>query len=186
MAVPILETERLLLRAHSRADFAFCFEIWSNETIVRYITGRASTHEEVWARLLRYAGHWQYQGYGYFLAIEKASNVPVGEVGIAEYHRGSELTNNEPPEAGWAFLQHYHGQGLAHEAMVAVLDWAAGRGISETTCRIDPANTASLRLADKLGYLKYDQIRGDDYDSVLLKKATGRTDPFCGDRAFPP
>lgn len=170
MAVPMLETERLLLRAHTIADFASCFDLWTNETVVRYIGGRASTPEEVWARLLRYAGHWQYLDYGYFLAVDKTSGLPVGEVGIAEYHRGTEPADTAAPEAGWALLTRYHGRGLAQEAMVAVLDWAAGQGILETTCRIDPANVASLRLAEKLGYLKYDQIQGDGYDSVLLRR----------------
>lgn len=173
MPVPVLETKRLLLRAHTPADFPFCFEMWSDETVVQFITGKVSTPQEVWARLLRYAGHWQFLGYGYFLAVEKATGVRVGEIGIAEYHRGPQLSDSEPPEAGWAFLPRYHGLGLAYEAMVTVLDWAADQGITETTCRIDPANAVSLRLAAKLGYLKYDQIRGPEFESVLLKRTHG-------------
>jgi RimJ/RimL family protein N-acetyltransferase len=171
LVVPTLETERLLLRAHTAADFVACLELWSDETVVQYITGRASTPQEVWARLLRYAGHWQFMGYGYFLAIDKVSGVAVGEFGIAEYHRGIDLADNHPPETGWALQTPYRGRGLAYEATMAVLNWAAVRGFQETTCRIDPANTASLLLAEKLGYLRYDQVCWDGFDSVLLKRS---------------
>jgi RimJ/RimL family protein N-acetyltransferase len=55
---PALDTDRLTLRGHGLADFADSLRLWSDPDVTRYIGGRPFTEEEVWSRLLRYAGHW--------------------------------------------------------------------------------------------------------------------------------
>ncbi|CAB3703825.1 hypothetical protein LMG27174_03823 [Paraburkholderia rhynchosiae] len=54
---PILTTNRLALRPHTRDDFLESYTMWSDPEVIRYIGGKPFTREEVWARLLRYAGH---------------------------------------------------------------------------------------------------------------------------------
>ncbi len=56
MTIPVLETERLLLREHRRDDFQPFVEMWADESVVRYITGRPFTEEESWGRFLRHIG----------------------------------------------------------------------------------------------------------------------------------
>ncbi|WP_236021018.1 GNAT family N-acetyltransferase [Devosia sediminis] len=170
MHVPRLETDRLVLRAHCPADFHECLRLWSDENVTKYITGRPSTSEEVWGRILRYAGHWELLGYGYFLVEDKFNQALVGEVGIAHYHRDALTSFGEPPEAGWALLPRYQGLGLAREALTAVLSWAEKKGLRKTTCRIDPRNLASIKLAKRLGYEKYDEVTVGDLQSVLLQR----------------
>lgn len=55
--VPILETERLRLRAHRLDDFAASAAMWADPIVTRYTVGKPQTSEEVWSRLLRYIGH---------------------------------------------------------------------------------------------------------------------------------
>src|ERR1039457_5470037 len=88
--VPIIETERLKLRAHSMEDFRDCAEMWAHPDVVRYIGGRPFSGEEVWARLLRYVGHWQWMEFGFWAMEEKATGSFVGEVGFAEFKREME------------------------------------------------------------------------------------------------
>ena len=85
--VPVLETERLRLRGHRLDDFAASSAMWADEVVTRYIGGRPFTEEEVWARLLRYVGHWALVGYGYWVLEEKATGAFVGEMGFGDFKR---------------------------------------------------------------------------------------------------
>ena len=68
--VPVIETPRLVLRAHALADFdAYC-ALWSDPDVVRFITGTPFSREASWSRVLRHPGHWRHMGFG-FLAIEE-------------------------------------------------------------------------------------------------------------------
>jgi RimJ/RimL family protein N-acetyltransferase len=87
IAIPVVETERLVLRGHRRDDLADCVGMWGDPEVTRHIGGRPSTDEEVWARLLRYLGHWQVMGFGYWIVHERASGRFVGEVGFADSDR---------------------------------------------------------------------------------------------------
>ena len=59
---PRIETARLILRAHGAADLDAVAAMWSDAALVRHITGKPSTREESWARILRYAGLWPTKG----------------------------------------------------------------------------------------------------------------------------
>lgn len=150
--IPELETARLQLRGHRVQDFDDCFAMWSDPAVTKHIGGRPSTREEVWARLLRYLGHWAALGYGYWVARERSTGRFVGELGFADFKRQLEPPL-EVPESGWALAGWAHGQGFATEALQGILAWAdvrfAGR---KTACIIDPGNAASIRVAQKCGY----------------------------------
>lgn len=150
--VPTLETARLRLRGHRPEDFADCFAMWTDPEVVRHITGKPSSKEEVWGRVLRYIGHWAALGFGYWVAHEKSSGRFVGELGFADFHRELQPPM-EVPESGWALASWAHGQGFATEALGAVLAWGdANLGTDRTACMIDPGNRPSIRVAEKCGY----------------------------------
>lgn len=166
---PILITDHLVLRAHTAADFAACCTLWADPDVTRYIGGRPSTPEEVWSRILRYAGHWQLLGYGYFLATDRTTGDIVGEFGLADFHRDIEPSLGATPEAGWAMLPQFQGRGLAREALTAVLDWA-DQSMPRTVCLIDPDNAPSLRLAARLGYTEYARTTYKEHASILFER----------------
>src|SRR5262252_376878 len=85
--IPTLETERLRLRPHTAADFPACTTLWADSSVTRFIGGRALTREEVWARLLRYAGSWQWLGFGYWAVEETSTGRFIGELGLARNER---------------------------------------------------------------------------------------------------
>ena len=168
---PILETPRLILRAHTAADLPACCTLWADPGVTRFIGGRPSTAEEVWRRIIGYAGIWQLKGYGFFLAADRETGAIVGEFGIADFHRDIVPPLGDTPEAGWAMLPRYHGRGLAHEALSAVLDWADDT-IPRTVCMIAPDNAPSLKLAGKLGYAEYAQTTYRDHPIILLARSS--------------
>ena len=99
--VPALDTERLTMRGHTLADFDECLAMWTDPVVMRHLGGRPLTMEEMWARLLRYAGSWSLLGFGYWVVRERATGRFVGEVGLADLRRDIEPRLGGVPEAGW-------------------------------------------------------------------------------------
>ncbi|MFK4811893.1 GNAT family N-acetyltransferase [Devosia sp. ZW T5_3] len=166
---PILTTDRLILRAHTAADFPGCYTLWSDPDVTRFIGGRPSTQEEVWSRILRYIGHWEVLNYGYFLVTERQTGAVVGDFGLADFRRNVVAPFGDTPEAGWVMLPQYHGKGLAQEALTAVLAWA-DRTMPRTVCMIHPDNAPSLKLAAKLGYTEYARGQYGEHTPILLER----------------
>ncbi|MGL4489687.1 MAG: GNAT family N-acetyltransferase [Rhizobiaceae bacterium] len=150
----ILETERLSLRRHTIDDFADMVVLWGEPEVTLYTAARkASSREECWQRLLRYHGLWSLLGYGYFAIIEKSSGTFVGEAGLADFHRDIEPSLSGYAEAGWALLPSHWGKGYAQEALMAVFNWYAEKpNPLPLACIIDPENSASIKLAEKVGF----------------------------------
>ena len=70
---PQIDTDRLRLRAHQVDDLSFCAAMWRHPDVIRFIGGKPFTREEVWARMMRYAGMWVMMGHGFWAVEEKAS-----------------------------------------------------------------------------------------------------------------
>jgi RimJ/RimL family protein N-acetyltransferase len=151
--VPVLETERLILRAPSAGDLDASTAMWSNPDVVRHIGGTPFTREEVWSRILRARGLWAMLGYGYWAVYERAGGRFVGDVGFADFHRALQPSIEGVPEMGWVLDPWCHGQGYASEAVRAALAWAEQTlPAPEYACIIDPANAPSIRVALKFGF----------------------------------
>lgn len=151
---PLIETERLRLRAHTLADFESTLPMWNDPIVTRFIGGRPYTAEEVWQRLMRYAGSWTLLGHGFWAIEEKASGRMVGEIGVLRALRDMDppFADHEP-ELGWALLPEAHGKGYASEALQATLDWEASElNAPCLTAVIDPDNAPSIKLAEKFGF----------------------------------
>ena len=150
---PRVETPRLILRGHTLGDLPVCAAMWSNEDVVRYIGGRPFSREEVWARLLRYAGMWAVMGHGFWAIEEKASGRLVGEVGVMEARRDIQPSFEGTPEVGWALMPSDQGKGFAAAAVEAALAWGeAHLAAPKFACIISAENAPSIRLAAKFGF----------------------------------
>jgi RimJ/RimL family protein N-acetyltransferase len=152
--IPRLVTPRLILRAHRAEDFPAMADMWADPVVTRFILGPPSSAEATWSRLLRYAGHWQMLGYGYWALECRETGAFLGEAGLADYHRAFDPPEAvSAPEAGWVLAAHAHGRGLATEAVAAVLAWADATLAAPATCAIfAPEHGASVAVARKLGF----------------------------------
>jgi RimJ/RimL family protein N-acetyltransferase len=151
--IPILTTERLVLRPHRLDDFAHSAAMWADPNVTRHILEAPLSEEESWSRFLRYAGHWALLGFGYWVVEEKLSGNFVGEIGFADYKREIQPSLKGVPEIGWVLASHAHGKGYATEAVRAVSAWGDTHfGSTRTSCIIAPENAASVRVAEKCGY----------------------------------
>ena len=151
--IDTVETSRLRLRAHRVEDLPAVAAMWADPLVVKHLGIAPLTQEDSWSRILRYAGHWAMLGFGYWAIEEKSTGSLVGDLGFADYLRNIQPSIAGRPEMGWILSPSMHGRGYATEAVRAALAWGASRFRSNPpVCIIEPANLASLRVAEKCGF----------------------------------
>lgn len=142
---PVLETERLRLRAPVEADFdGFC-ALMSDPIAAEHIGG-VMNPPQTWRTLCLLIGHWQVRGFGFFTVEDRITGEWLGRVGPWFPHGWP------APEIGWAIARPHWGRGVGPEAATAAIDYAFDTlGWADVTHMIDPANVNSKALARKLG-----------------------------------
>lgn len=171
--VPLLKTDRLLLRAHRSDDFDALAALWGDPEVVRHISAKPSTPTESWSRLMTYAGHWALMGFGFWAVEEIASGRYLGDIGLADFKRGLGPRFDGTPEAGWVLGPGCHGKGYATEAAKAVLAWGeANLAMTRCVCMISPDHAASLRVAEKCGFTPFAEAEFKGSPVVLLERVT--------------
>lgn len=145
MTLPILFTERLMLRPLNGEDFEAWAAFQADAETMRFLGG-AQTRAEAWRSLCTMAGAWSVRGYSMFALIERSTSSWVGRVGPwqPEGWPGTEI--------GWGVAREHAGKGYAYEAAVAAMDYAVEMlGWTDIIHTIDPDNLPSIRLAQRLG-----------------------------------
>ena len=161
MAVPALETERLILRGHTLADFPAFAAMRADPVVMKFIgMGDPITEEEAWTNFRSVAGHWEFLNFGVWALEEKASRTLIGSIGYTDKKRVSTHPASGAPEMGWSLAATAHGRGFASEALGAALVW--GRqffGPVRIVCVISDGNDASVRLAERHGFKQFATAR---------------------------
>jgi RimJ/RimL family protein N-acetyltransferase len=170
-ATPALETERLRLRELRLEDFEAVHAMWCEPEVYRYILGRASTREESWKGILNAIGHWKLLRYGVWAAEEKHAGNFIGQLGFLNYKRDIVPSLDETPELGWVLNTASHNKGYATEALTAIVEWGDKNLEQKTTaCIIAPENQASIRVAEKIGYVEVVRTTYKDDPTILYHR----------------
>ena len=153
-----LRTERLVLRLHRPDDAEPLRAYYGDPDVVRYVPfdpwDDASTPTHMTKRLTRTGLTSEAHGLG--LVAEHDGRV-VGDVML-----WTSETEQRVAEVGWAFHPDVAGQGLATEAAGALLDVAFDvYGLHRVSAQLDPRNTASARLCERLGMRREAHLRQD-------------------------
>lgn len=152
-AIPVVETERLLLRAQREDDLTRHAAMMTDPAVTRYLGGTAIPRDDAWRRLIACAGLWTVLGYGYWSVERKADGAYIGLMGFADFKRDMTPCIDGLPEMGWLFCSEAHGQGYAGEAVAAGLQWADKALAGQTIMAIiNPLNLPSIRVAEKAGF----------------------------------
>lgn len=145
IAIPTLETERLILRAWSLADVEPFAEMCADEQLMRYVGG-VMDRTNAWRRMAVYVGHWALRGYGTWALEHTATGDLVGYCGIYDPDAWPER------EINWGLRRAYLGKGYVSEAARGVRDHAYDQlGFSTITSCIDLDNAPSIGVATRLG-----------------------------------
>jgi len=160
---PTLLTQRLSLKPCELSDYQDAAAMWADQEVVRHIGGEPRSAQDAWFAQLRNRGLWSLLGYGYWIVRERRTETFVGEVGFADFMRGIDPDISGRPEAGWVLAKAGWGKGYASEAVQAAHDWLDEVTPGRSTCIIDPGNTGSIRVAEKVGYREIgpSEYRGD-------------------------
>lgn len=118
-----------------------------DEDVTRYTVRAKLDRMETWRHLATVVGHWHLRGFGMWGVFEKATGLLVGRVGFHEPDGWPEM------ELAWTIGKAWWGRGYAPEAARRCLEYAFDEMRRDHVISvIDPNNTASVRVAEKLGY----------------------------------
>lgn len=159
--IPVLETERLTLRAPSIADFEAEAEFYATDRSKG--VGGPLARDLVWRGFASLIGHWILRGYGYWGVEEKATGAYCGHVGLW-YPEGW-----PEPEIGWTLMANAEGRGIAREAALAARDFAFGPlGWTTAISLISHDNVRSQALAERLGAVRENDYTHPSYGSMRV------------------
>jgi RimJ/RimL family protein N-acetyltransferase len=171
----VIETDRLLLRRPRASDFEASHAMWSDPSVVQYISGVPSTRPQTWARLLAAIGHWEALAYGPFVVEEAVTNAFVGELWLFEHKREIVPSIDGVPEAGWTVTPSMQGRGYATEALRGMLRWAdATLNAPRTVAVISEGNLVSVRVAEKAAFREYQRTTLNAKPVILFERRSPR------------
>lgn len=164
---PLIVTERLELWLPVKDDIRAMWEIVADPATRRYLP-TPQTPAAHFERYCRNAGSWLLYGYGSFTLRERGGEV-IGNAGVFHSVRGLGEDFDDSPEVGWVLRADRVGQGLAREAMTAVLAWfEREHGRQRIVCMIAPENGPSIGLAARLGFAPMRETQLPDGETVRL------------------
>ena len=158
----ILSTERLLLRLFAIADLDDLQAVLGDTEVMRFSLGVLDT-EGIKAWLTYHIhGYTEHRNLGPWAVLRRVDSILIGYCGLFFL---PDVCNQPEIELGYRFAQAYWGQGYATEAARAVCDFAFSfRNINRLVSLIDPANRASIKVAEKVGMHFEKEVMLADYD----------------------
>ena len=169
--VPIIETERLILREFRRADLDAHAATLGDIEVMRHIGGEPISREDSWRRLMMSAGMWMLIGMGPWVVERREDGRYLGHLGFFEFERDLQPSILGEPEMGWIFDRAVQGRGYATEAGIAALQWADEVLKPDSIpAIIDLENAPSMRLAERLGFVRQPDATYKDKPIALFRR----------------
>lgn len=143
---PVLETERLMLRAPAACDWP-AFDAFLSSPRADFIRSAGYDPQQTWRAFGHVIGHWVLRGFGNFVFTLKGSERALGMTGPWFPAGWPEQ------EIGWTVWDaDSEGKGLCFEAAQAARTYAY-RTLGWTTAvsYVAPENRRSAALAERLG-----------------------------------
>lgn len=158
LPTPTLRTPRLLLRPFDEGDTDAIFAICSHARVMRYWDAPAWTSRAQAERFVAVGGRMAEEASGARLAVVRSSDaVLLGHCSLFHWN-----PTYRSAEIGYALTDAVWGQGLATEALHALLDWAfATLDLNRVQAALDTRNPASARVLEKLGFQREGLLRED-------------------------
>lgn len=163
-----IETERLLIRDFTEADFDAVYAYGSDPEVVRYMVFPLSTPESTYEHLARCMAQVHQQprtSYDLGVAL-KATNQVIGGIslGVVDRERGEGAFSYLFNRAVW-------GQGYATEALRAMVRFGfAQLALTRLADSCDVRNIASARVMEKCGFRCEGEREGERFYALTRQE----------------
>jgi RimJ/RimL family protein N-acetyltransferase len=145
--MPVLRTDRLLLRPFEEEDLDEYAAIMADPEVTRYLGSEPMDRSEAWRSMAVFLGHERLRGWSNNAAVEVATGRLLGRCGLwqPEGWRGLEV--------GWTLGRFAWGKGFATEAATVWRDWAFQvLAAGELVSVIHEENGRSVAVAERIGH----------------------------------
>jgi ribosomal-protein-alanine N-acetyltransferase len=165
----ILEAPRLLLRRQVLADLDDLWALYCDPEITKYIPDAPRSREEAKDELEWHMhGHPRNPQLGLWATIHKETGRFIGRCGLLPW----EIDDHAEVEVAYTIARAYWGQGLATEAAQAILNYGFNDlNLSRLICLIDAENSASQKVAEKIG-MTFEKESRDEMGPFLVYSIT--------------
>jgi ribosomal-protein-alanine N-acetyltransferase len=156
MNFEIFETERLLLKKLTPADFVYIFENF-NQDEIRRILGIANDTEYLIEENKYKNGYSTHdRSFVFFQLIDKSTNEIIGGAGFHNWY-----AKHKRAELGYALKsEEYKNKGLMTEALKFIIDFGFSTlELNRIEACIGPQNIPSLKLVSKYNFEKEGHLR---------------------------
>ena len=162
MSFPELETERCLLRAITYDDIPDFFEIMSDDSVTQYLPWETATSFDMPKEYVkRYEVMFKEQKGVIWGIINKENNKMMGNCLLFHFNLA-----HHRAELGYALGSGWWRQGIMLEVTSKVVDYAFNKlNFHSLEAHIDPANTGSHKLLEKLGFVQEGYFRENFYNA---------------------
>ena len=163
-------SDRLSYRPMHDDDFHHLIKLDADPDVRTYFPSGTLDEKRIRDNLKKNIAFFQENGFGVFIVTELKTGEFVGRCGFGKLPSGD-------IEVGYVFLKQFWGQGLASEALIAMLEWAEKHiHCVNTIVALSHINhAASIRVMQKAGmiFLKKDYVDNQEcvfYHKVLRDK----------------
>lgn len=149
-----LLTQRCLIRRFTEKDAAHLYEVLSSKEVMEYIEPPFDFGQT--QKFIEEAGLCE-PPLVYALVCRTAGIV----IGHVIFHRYEE----DSCEIGWIIRRDYWGMGIASEVTASLIEYAKTLNFRSCVIECDPNQAASIRLAQKHGFI----YEGEDDDCAVYR-----------------
>ncbi len=150
----ILYTKRTCVREITLADLDALFGLYAQEGITDYTEPLLERAEEAEYIKSYIDCMYYYYGYGMWVVTDRQTGRLIGRAGIEHHDEAGCVLE----ELGYIIDRNYQNQGYAEEVCRAILAYASEElEMEEMYCFIHPENAPSVRVAEKLGFVRDDE-----------------------------
>lgn len=138
--------------------------LYCDPEITKYIPDAPRSYDDAREELEWHKnGHPRHPELGLWATIHKETGKFIGRCGLLPWT----IEDQYEVEVAYTLARDYWGQGLATEAAQAILQYGFDRlHLSRLVCLIDPDNSASQRVAEKIGMTLEKKVAGFAGDNI--------------------
>ncbi len=165
----ILTTNRLLVRTWRDFDREPFHDICSDAEVMRFVgDGKPLSRDRSDEFITRNQAHFAQLGLCQWAVEIRETGELAGYCGF--------VPNGEWTEMGWRLARCFHGRGLGTEVAAAVLNYGINQlQLSRVFLTVQAGNRASLRIAEKIGFVAGAVFLRRDRATIRCELPTGRS-----------